>query len=699
MVSSSAYIATGNGTTLFVVSISTNTISATISGFSDMQNIAISPNGNDVYVANAISAGKVSIVDTSTNVVSSEISGLSYPYALAITPNGDYAYIINNGTNTVSVISIPANTLSTTISGFDNIQNIGINSNGNYVYVPNINGNTISVVDTSTNTISATISGFDFPNSLVSTPNGDYVYVTNYDGDSVSAINTSTNIISTTISGFSSPNSVAITPNGDYAYVVNSVISGTISVIDISTNTITTTFNDGDDPIAIAITSNGNYAYSSQFTDKEIEVFNTSTNASITTIGGLISPTYIVFTPKISTSTTTFYGTSSAAILIVPNVVKFSGDIYNKSSFALNELYTFEGKFPVENSFTVGEKNYFMWMLSAENSLHLNTVYISLLETMLSSGVKFSESSVLFGAFEESALVTLNSLFETSGQVVLSASAGITVESLIEKVNLSVLEKVKLILAEASHSSLDITAIKEELKFVANEYTLIKLLEESEFKFAEVMNYVAFLQYKVLESINLESYISSGKLDLLNTETVSFLGTTKVEVIFTELATSGFSITAYTEGAKSYVLTSSFPPFISSTVFVSTWTNVVDMVGQVLRGLGFPVVYYSDVKTIQVDTQNLLGAYVMEGAEPTLYWHNWANMYRFKLRLYEMGLPSSFTKYDDAIQQKMMYRVIGNRLADGGVVIGYNAVSNIKPMVRERGITLIEYTLKILVLY
>jgi len=43
--------------------------------------------------------------------------------------------------------------------------------------------------------------------------------------------------------------------------------------------------------------------------------------------------------------------------------------------------------------------------------------------------------------------------------------------------------------------------------------------------------------------------------------------------------------------------------------------------------------------------------------------------------------------------------LINQRLTDGGVVIGYNAISNFRPMVKERGISLIEYTLKILVLY
>ena len=139
--------------------------------------------------------------------------------------------------------------------------------------------------------------------------------------------------------------------------------------------------------------------------------------------------------------------------------------------------------------------------------------------------------------------------------------------------------------------------------------------------------------------------------------------------------------------------------FVSTTQSSFVWTSVVDMLGQVLRGLGFPVTYFGQVKTIQVDTQYLMGAYVLESAQPTLYWHNWANMYTFKLRLYERGYPSSYKKYDDAIKKAVMYRVIGTKLDDGGTVVGYNATADYRAMVRERGISLIDYTIKILVVY
>ena len=740
MVSSSVYVGNYNGT-VSVVDIATNTISTTISGFDRPYSIAITPNGEYAYVGN-YAEGTISVINTETNTISTTITGFSNPYFSVITPNGDYAYVTNNSGNSVFVIDISTNIVKTKIDGFISPYGIAITLNGNYLYVANNGGTTVSVISTETNTISTTITGFSSPSGIAITPNGDYAGVADENSGKVSVIDISTNTITRTVPYENQGELVGIvmSPNDDYAYATiydsSYVVQINITKSAINGNFIGTANN----PYGIAITPNEDYLYVANSGGTTVSIIDISTNTVTGTISGFPSPFSIAITPKSSTpspSTTIFYSTSSAKFSISQLLVNFKENIYGNNKISLgeenyfgwalsgentfslkegefsfagnfnseipikvNELASlFTGDFNAENNLTLIEKTNYRGKFFAENSVHLQTIYASLMETIFLNGITLTESNIVLGEFEESAFVNLNALFEQAGQKFLSASSEITLNSVIEKVNLTVLEKVKMILGERVNSSLTVAEVTEKLKFVFNEYTLIKLLEESNFKFTEFTSYITELVYEVLESINLESYISSGKFDFVKTQTLSFLGTTAIGSIFKELTTVGFSLHAFTTVAKSYVLTATFPPFISTTSFTSSWSNVVDMVGKVLRSLGFPVVYYSDVKNIQVDTQNLMGAYVMTGAEPVLYWHNWANMYVFKLRLYEMGLPNSFTKYDDAIQQKMMYKVIGQSLKDGGVVIGYNAVSNIKPMVRERGITLIEYTLRILVLY
>lgn len=111
------------GTTVSVVSISSNTIVDTITLGIQPSGIAITPNGSFVYVSNystvyngagftdlTASQGTIDVIATQNNTVSSSIiGGLGFsPDAIAISPNGQFAYVTNYSSNTVSVIALPS---------------------------------------------------------------------------------------------------------------------------------------------------------------------------------------------------------------------------------------------------------------------------------------------------------------------------------------------------------------------------------------------------------------------------------------------------------------------------------------------------------------------------------------------------------------------------------------------------------------
>ena len=173
-----------------------------------------------------------SLVDT----IPIAINGNGTPTGIAITPNGDYAYVANAGNATVSVISTSTNKVVKTIPVDVNgtPTGIAITPNGDYAYVTNFGSGTVSVINTSTNKVETIPIGFDsFPYEIAITPNGNYAYVTdssNGINGTVSVISTSTNKVVKTIpiAINDTPVGIAITPNGDYAYVVN---NDSVSVI------------------------------------------------------------------------------------------------------------------------------------------------------------------------------------------------------------------------------------------------------------------------------------------------------------------------------------------------------------------------------------------------------------------------------------------------------------------------------------
>src|SRR5262249_19709609 len=67
-------------------------------------NLAITPNGQTVYVANTIS-GTVSVINTASRQVVGTISVGAEPYGIALTPNGTKLYVTNARSDDISVIS------------------------------------------------------------------------------------------------------------------------------------------------------------------------------------------------------------------------------------------------------------------------------------------------------------------------------------------------------------------------------------------------------------------------------------------------------------------------------------------------------------------------------------------------------------------------------------------------------------------
>jgi YVTN family beta-propeller protein len=108
------------GTTVSVVDLSSNTISATITVGIQPSGLAITPAGAYAYVSNyntlyegpnftdlTAGQGTINIIDIHTNkVISPEIKVGFSPDAIAISPNGQFAYVTNYSANTVNVISL-----------------------------------------------------------------------------------------------------------------------------------------------------------------------------------------------------------------------------------------------------------------------------------------------------------------------------------------------------------------------------------------------------------------------------------------------------------------------------------------------------------------------------------------------------------------------------------------------------------------
>ncbi|MEO3760658.1 Ig-like domain-containing protein [Mycobacterium sp. B14F4] len=291
-------------------------VTATIPGFTNPQQVAVSPDGTHAYVTNYW-GNSVSVIDTATNTVTATIPVGQRPHLVTVSPDGTHAYVTNYWGNSVSVIDTATNTVTATIPGFDGPIGVAVSPDGSQTYVTSRN-NTVAVIDTATNTVTAIIPVGSNPQQVAVTPDGTNAYVANTNAGTVSVIDTTTNTVTATIPGFTTPYGVAVSPDGAYAYVTD-YTSNIVSVIDTATNTVTATIPIGDYPYGVAVSPDGSLVYVANLSSNTVSVIDTATNTVIDTVPGFNSPAGLAVSPDGTYAYVTNVTTNTVSVLsLVP---------------------------------------------------------------------------------------------------------------------------------------------------------------------------------------------------------------------------------------------------------------------------------------------------------------------------------------------------------------------------------------------
>lgn len=265
-----AYVTNSNFSNVSIIEIATNNVVNIISGFDGPSGFAITPDGSKAYVNNYGAPGgkgsgngnSVSVVDLKTNTITKTTPVGLAPASLAMSPDGKFCYVINYGNGifnnaSISVIETSDNVVAHTISqiGLFGPFAIAITPNGKFAYITNFGSNNfvpigkhVLVVDLKSKQVVSTIQVGIQPSGIAITPDGRYACVSNYNTlyagsnysnltagqGTVNIIDIATNtLVPSTILVGQSPDAIAISPNGKFAYVTN-FTSNTVSVIDLA---------------------------------------------------------------------------------------------------------------------------------------------------------------------------------------------------------------------------------------------------------------------------------------------------------------------------------------------------------------------------------------------------------------------------------------------------------------------------------
>ncbi len=219
---SRAYVA-GNGG-VSVINTGTNKVIKTITTGTGQQlnGVAVSPNGQRVYVTNTSTNRVVVLNPTAVSPVVKSIAVGTQPTGIAVSKVDGRLYVANSGSNSVSVINPDAATpVLKTIAVGAQPTGVVVSPDGSRVYVSNTASNTVTALNpTATNPVVATITVGAQPRGLGISPDGSVVYAANTD-DTVSMINTRTSTVITapSIGGAPGQHGLAVSPDGRQIYV------------------------------------------------------------------------------------------------------------------------------------------------------------------------------------------------------------------------------------------------------------------------------------------------------------------------------------------------------------------------------------------------------------------------------------------------------------------------------------------------
>ena len=300
-----AYITNSGDKTVSVIDTQSNTVIATIPVGGIPGGVAVSPDGNKIYVtsynitsslANDNGKGIVSVIDGATNTVTATVSVGFYPTGVTVSPDGNKIYVTNSKDNDVSVVNTQTNAVIATIPVGLDPRGVAVNPDGNKIYVINNNYNgsdpgyhgngTVSVIDAATNKVIATLTVGSLPKGIAVTRDGSKIFVTNFKDNSVSVIDAATNSEIARVPAGNGPYGVAVNPAGTKIYVAN-FNDRNVSVIDAATNKVIATILVGAQPEGVSVTPDGNKIYvvnNYPYNGNTVSAIDASTNTVIATV-------------------------------------------------------------------------------------------------------------------------------------------------------------------------------------------------------------------------------------------------------------------------------------------------------------------------------------------------------------------------------------------------------------------------------
>jgi YVTN family beta-propeller protein len=248
--------------------------------------LALSRDGNRLYATN-MGSGRLSVIDTRKLETIASIYTGARCHVVALTNDNRHAWVANIGDNTVSIVDTATNRVVGTIAVGRGPAGLTFSRDGSFAYVSNQGDRAVAVIDTASLKVVKTIPVGENPHFLILGPDG-RIWGGNSGGKDIYVIDPATQTKIATLEVGPNPQQIAFAYKGMMGPNAYVTLSGADQVAVVSTNLDTLRVLEripaGAKPNGIWANPEGTRIYVGDEAGNEVRVFDTGTNALLSTV-------------------------------------------------------------------------------------------------------------------------------------------------------------------------------------------------------------------------------------------------------------------------------------------------------------------------------------------------------------------------------------------------------------------------------
>ena len=250
--------------------------------------VLMTPDERYLFVANTggsegTSENRVTVIETATHRVAASIEVDTAPLDLALSANGQLVYVTNSQSKSISVIEVASLTVRNRIRVpvARGPYGVAIHPNGSRLYVTDIDGNQVLVVDTARRATVGRIDVIEEPRSLVISADGKRLYVSGGDfgddgGGGIAVVDTESESVVTTILIDAGIFRLALSPDGSRLYGTDRS-NAQLIVVDVAQNRVVNSVKvlpEGEETRDLFVSRDGSQIYVTNQESNDLVIFD-----------------------------------------------------------------------------------------------------------------------------------------------------------------------------------------------------------------------------------------------------------------------------------------------------------------------------------------------------------------------------------------------------------------------------------------